>query len=215
MLIIAKTSSSSLSLCYHRSIRQKGCVLLYSTLETLLFRDDASYTRTALRITAASFDDVTSKWKKKIQQRMSNQEKKTKKTPPTTSSWEDDNEEDSSGGEEEVQPPANRRIRTIQRALNAPLPMESPPWLEGDKSGIYDLLMRNREWAETKHDEFRPLSEGQSPKYFVICCSDSRCPSERLMGFKTGECFTVRNIGNCVMSGDLYVSICARILCVN
>ncbi|KAH9254665.1 hypothetical protein BASA81_007432 [Batrachochytrium salamandrivorans] len=87
-----------------------------------------------------------------------------------------------------------------------PTPMLSPPDLEGAKSGIFELLTKNREWAEERKGEFRPLSEGQSPKYFVIGCSDSRCPSERLMGFKQGECFTVRNIANCVMNGDLSIN---------
>ena len=67
------------------------------------------------------------------------------------------------------------------------VPPETLPDLEGAKSGVYEVLLRNRQWAEKQRRKnegyFRPLSEGQKPKYFVICCSDSRCPSEKVMGF--------------------------------
>lgn len=74
------------------------------------------------------------------------------------------------------------------------------------KSGVYEVLSRNKEWADRNKQLFRPLSEGQSPRFFVVSCSDSRCPSEKVMGFNPGECFTVRNIANCVMNGDLSIN---------
>jgi len=71
---------------------------------------------------------------------------------------------------------------------------------------VYEVLVRNREWADEERSKpgyFRPLSEGQHPRYLCISCADSRCPSEKMMGFNPGECFTVRNIANCVTNGDL------------
>ncbi|TVU01153.1 hypothetical protein EJB05_51932 [Eragrostis curvula] len=45
---------------------------------------------------------------------------------------------------------------------------------------------------------FGPLKAGQSPKYMVFACSDSRvCPSVTL-NLKPGEAFTVRNIASLV-----------------
>lgn len=89
---------------------------------------------------------------------------------------------------------------------NSSEPSKTLPDLEGAKSGIYEVLLRNREWAKENKNLFRPLSEGQKPKYFVICCADSRCPTEKMMGFNPGECFTVRNIANCVVNGDLGIN---------
>jgi carbonic anhydrase len=80
---------------------------------------------------------------------------------------------------------------------------------DGGKSGVFEVLTRNREWADSerhKPDFFKPLEEGQHPKYFCISCADSRCPSEKMMGFDPGECFTVRNIANCVTNGDLAIN---------
>jgi carbonic anhydrase len=96
--------------------------------------------------------------------------------------------------------------RSLTSAVPPPRPKETTPDLEGAKSGVYDILLKNRMWAEQNRELFRPLSEGQQPKYFVICCSDSRCPTEKMMGFNPGECFTVRNIANCVMNGDLSIN---------
>lgn len=102
-----------------------------------------------------------------------------------------------------------KRSKTTSAILPG-LPQESIPDLEGTRSGVYDILLRNRAWADSHRKEnpdfFRPLSEGQKPKYFVVCCSDSRCPSEKLMGFQPGECFTVRNIANCVMNADIGIN---------
>ncbi|KAH9256317.1 hypothetical protein BASA81_005538 [Batrachochytrium salamandrivorans] len=136
-------------------------------------------------------------------QRNMPEDEKKKSTP---SSWVEEEEEMSRENAESAERAdvLARRIRNIQSGVNAP--MQNPPWLEGDRSGIYDLLVRNRTWAQERKSEFRPLEMGQQPQHFVICCSDSRCPSERMMGFKSGECFTVRNIGNCVMSGDLSIN---------
>eukprot|EP01018_Ginkgo_biloba_P029679 Gb_20769 [translate_table: standard] len=49
-----------------------------------------------------------------------------------------------------------------------------------------------------KREHFNKLAAGQSPKFMVIACSDSRvCPSNTL-GFQPGEAFVVRNVANLV-----------------
>jgi carbonic anhydrase len=97
--------------------------------------------------------------------------------------------------------------RHLLSPVNATTPRKTSDDLFGAPSGVYPVLMKNRTWADTERannpDYFRPLSAGQQPKYYVISCSDSRCPSEMIMGFSPGECFTVRNIAASVMIGDL------------
>ncbi|KAG9449959.1 hypothetical protein H6P81_009924 [Aristolochia fimbriata] len=49
---------------------------------------------------------------------------------------------------------------------------------------------------------FGELAKGQSPKFMVFACSDSRvCPSH-ILGFQPGEAFMVRNIANMVPAYD-------------
>ncbi|XP_010474258.1 PREDICTED: beta carbonic anhydrase 4-like [Camelina sativa] len=49
---------------------------------------------------------------------------------------------------------------------------------------------------------FNDLAKGQSPKFLVFACSDSRvCPSH-ILNFKPGEAFVVRNIANMVPPFD-------------
>ncbi|XP_042411601.1 carbonic anhydrase, chloroplastic-like isoform X1 [Zingiber officinale] len=55
---------------------------------------------------------------------------------------------------------------------------------------------------DKKPDLFGPLKEGQSPKYLVFACSDSRvCPSV-VLNFQPGEAFTIRNIANTIPPYD-------------
>ena len=59
-----------------------------------------------------------------------------------------------------------------------------------------------KEIYEQKPEVFRELAEGQSPKFMVFACADSRvCPSV-LFGFQPGEAFTMRNIANMVPPFD-------------
>ncbi|KAB1217542.1 Carbonic anhydrase, chloroplastic [Morella rubra] len=51
---------------------------------------------------------------------------------------------------------------------------------------------------EENLDHFQNLAQGQSPKFMVIACADSRvCPSY-ILGFQPGDAFMVRNIANLV-----------------
>ncbi|PKA47233.1 Carbonic anhydrase, chloroplastic [Apostasia shenzhenica] len=53
-----------------------------------------------------------------------------------------------------------------------------------------------------KPEVFSKLAEGQSPKFLIFACADSRvCPSV-LFGFPPGEAFVIRNIANMVPPYD-------------
>ncbi|XP_022971914.1 carbonic anhydrase 2-like isoform X1 [Cucurbita maxima] len=55
---------------------------------------------------------------------------------------------------------------------------------------------------ETNPDLFGQLAKGQSPKFLVFACSDSRvCPSH-ILNFQPGEAFVVRNIASMVPPFD-------------
>jgi carbonic anhydrase len=69
-----------------------------------------------------------------------------------------------------------------------------------------DLLKRNQQYVQEKTsgmaEYFQQFSEGQSPDYFVISCSDSRInPAVTFMG-DLGEFFVHRNVGNQVALDD-------------
>jgi carbonic anhydrase len=52
-------------------------------------------------------------------------------------------------------------------------------------------------------DFFKKLSEGQSPAYLWIGCSDSRVPANEITGTSAGEVFVHRNIANMVIHSDM------------
>ncbi|KAL1807257.1 hypothetical protein DCAR_0833123 [Daucus carota subsp. sativus] len=59
-----------------------------------------------------------------------------------------------------------------------------------------------KEIYEKNPDLFDELAKGQSPKFLVFACSDSRvCPSH-ILNFQPGEAFIVRNIANMVPPFD-------------
>lgn len=54
----------------------------------------------------------------------------------------------------------------------------------------------------TNPEIFEPLSKGQTPKYMIFACSDSRvCPSH-VLDIQPGEAFVVRNVANMVPAYD-------------
>ena len=69
------------------------------------------------------------------------------------------------------------------------------------------LFENNRAWAEknTRNDPnyFKDMSSGQSPKFLIIGCADSRVPVQEIFGLKAGECFVHRNVANLVVNGDM------------
>jgi carbonic anhydrase len=46
--------------------------------------------------------------------------------------------------------------------------------------------------------QWKRLRDGQSPEVLMIICSDSRVHLERILQYKPGEVFTIRNAGNVV-----------------
>src|SRR5690554_2401292 len=69
------------------------------------------------------------------------------------------------------------------------------------------LFCKNRDWAEeikASHPEFfEKLSAQQHPEYLWIGCSDSRVPSNQIVGLLPGELFVHRNVANVVAHTDL------------
>lgn len=74
-------------------------------------------------------------------------------------------------------------------------------------SDLKNLFSNNRNWAAHMERErpgfFTGLANQQKPKYMWIGCSDSRVPSNELIGLAPGEVFVHRNIANVVVHSDL------------
>ncbi|HSD13848.1 MAG TPA: carbonic anhydrase [Flavobacterium sp.] len=72
---------------------------------------------------------------------------------------------------------------------------------------INQIFENNRSWIAKKleNDEhyFEKLSEGQTPEFLYIGCSDSRVTAEELMGAAPGQVFVHRNIANMIPNTDL------------
>jgi len=71
----------------------------------------------------------------------------------------------------------------------------------------FDLLEKNKQWVRHQLDldpqYFKKLSEGQSPEYLWIGCSDSRVPANQITGTQPGDIFVHRNIANMVIHSDM------------
>ena len=69
------------------------------------------------------------------------------------------------------------------------------------------LLDNNKSWVkkniEKDPDYFTKLSNGQTPEYLWIGCSDSRVPANQITGTSPGEIFVHRNIANMVVHSDM------------
>lgn len=72
---------------------------------------------------------------------------------------------------------------------------------------LSQLFANNRAWAAQMTREnpefFRHLSQQQTPGYLWIGCSDSRVPSNQIVGLLPGEMFVQRNVANLVIHTDL------------
>lgn len=75
------------------------------------------------------------------------------------------------------------------------------------KKELEALLRSNHDWADgicrDDPEFFRHLSQQQSPKYLWIGCSDSRVPSNQILGLEPGQVFVHRNIANVMVHSDL------------
>ncbi|XP_020579561.1 carbonic anhydrase 2-like [Phalaenopsis equestris] len=95
----------------------------------------------------------------------------------------------------------NAPVLATPSTLATSVEMESVQRL---KSGFEQF---KKEVYEKKSEVFKQLAEGQSPKFLVFACSDSRvCPSV-LFNFQPGEAFTIRNIANMVPPYDKVSSL--------
>ncbi|MDZ7716467.1 MAG: carbonate dehydratase [Balneolaceae bacterium] len=74
-------------------------------------------------------------------------------------------------------------------------------------SNLDHLFNNNKKWAERTRQEqpelFEKLSEGQTPEYLWIGCSDSRVPANQVVDMLPGQIFVHRNIANVVVHTDL------------
>lgn len=72
-----------------------------------------------------------------------------------------------------------------------------------------DIFENNRRWVASKtatdKEFFQKLANEQKPDYLYIGCSDSRVPTNEIMGLDAGEVFVHRNIANMVVNADLNV----------
>ena len=72
---------------------------------------------------------------------------------------------------------------------------------------IKKIFENNRNWIAKKLQSdanyFEKLSDGQTPEFLYIGCSDSRVSAEDLMGLEPGKVFVHRNIANMVPNTDL------------
>jgi carbonic anhydrase len=74
------------------------------------------------------------------------------------------------------------------------------------------LIRNNRAWAARKvaaePDFFRRLERQQAPEYLWIGCSDSRVPTNEIVGLDPGEMFVHRNVANLAPPQDAnYLSV--------
>ncbi len=69
------------------------------------------------------------------------------------------------------------------------------------------LLEGNREWVKKRLQQdpefFDKLSQGQSPQFLWIGCSDSRVPANEITNTQPGDIFVHRNIANMVVHSDM------------
>lgn len=72
---------------------------------------------------------------------------------------------------------------------------------------IKQIFENNKAWVSEKlasdPQYFDHLSQGQSPEFLYIGCSDSRATAEEIMGMAPGQVFVHRNIANMVPNTDL------------
>ena len=69
------------------------------------------------------------------------------------------------------------------------------------------LLQNNKQFVVDKLQEdpafFDKLSQGQSPDFLWVGCSDSRVPANQITGTDSGEIFVHRNVANIVDINDM------------
>nr|CCW28006.1 carbonic anhydrase [Petroselinum crispum] len=99
----------------------------------------------------------------------------------------------------ELGPVAAAKVDQITAELKTPDGGKAFDPVERLKTGFIKF---KKEKYETNPALYEELSKGQSPKFMVFACSDSRvCPSH-VLDFQPGEAFVVRNVANMVPPFD-------------
>ncbi|KAK2997373.1 hypothetical protein RJ639_026431 [Escallonia herrerae] len=99
---------------------------------------------------------------------------------------------------EDLGPVAAAKVDQITAELQT---TETKPFSPVDRMKT-GFIKFKKEKYETNPALFSELSQGQSPKFMVFACSDSRvCPSH-VLDFQPGEAFVVRNVANMVPPYD-------------
>ncbi|KAI3726022.1 hypothetical protein L1987_65819 [Smallanthus sonchifolius] len=100
---------------------------------------------------------------------------------------------------EDLAPVAAAKIDQITAELKTPDTKPAFDAVERIKTGFAKFKTEKYVTNPALYDE---LSKGQSPKFMVFACSDSRvCPSH-VLDFQPGEAFVVRNVANMVPPFD-------------
>ncbi|XP_076912741.1 carbonic anhydrase 1-like [Bidens hawaiensis] len=100
---------------------------------------------------------------------------------------------------EDLAPVAAAKIDQITAQLQTPDTKPAFDSVERIKTGFSKFKTEKYLTNPALYDE---LSKGQSPKFMVFACSDSRvCPSH-VLDFQPGEAFVVRNVANIVPPFD-------------
>ncbi|KAL9273537.1 Beta carbonic anhydrase 2, chloroplastic-like protein [Drosera capensis] len=108
-----------------------------------------------------------------------------------------------SGKDEAVKTAAAEKIKAVTAALEAATETIVDGGVFDPVGRIKDGFIRFKTHKFEKNPAlFNELAKGQSPKFLVFACSDSRvCPSH-VLDFQPGEAFLVRNIANMVPAYD-------------
>ncbi|KAL5991771.1 hypothetical protein ACLOJK_012682 [Asimina triloba] len=95
----------------------------------------------------------------------------------------------------------NEKAEINPVATNLPLP---PPCIDPNERMRIGFEYFKREIFDKNREYFCELAKGQSPKFMVFACCDSRvCPSH-VLNFQLGEAFMFKNIANLVPPFDQY-----------
>lgn len=99
----------------------------------------------------------------------------------------------------------NKRLSALITSLEE-YHQEDRPYEQTHEELPQELFDGNAQWIDQMYDQdadfFDKLSEGQSPHYLFIGCSDSRVPAEQILGLGAGDLFVHRNIANVVHTTD-------------
>ena len=87
------------------------------------------------------------------------------------------------------------------------IPSYSKEHMEEIDNEYHQLIRNNKEWVAERLQEdpayFEHLSQGQTPSFLFIGCSDSRVPAESITKTDPGKLFVHRNIANIVSHADV------------